>query len=102
MRKLWNPSKGTSCGASFDALLRLSDEELFVHIKGKVRIVSGKRTWKRRRRERNSSVQRADADMVTARIQVAGLQDQLQGEKLTVEQEKQLNTAAKDVRELMP
>jgi len=39
--------------------------------------------------------------MVTARIQVAGLQDQLQGEKLTVEQEKQLNTAAKDVRELM-
>lgn len=33
MWKLWNPSKGTSCGASFDALLRLSDEELFVHIR---------------------------------------------------------------------
>jgi hypothetical protein len=47
------------------------------------------------------SVQRADADMVTARMQVASLHDQLQGEKLTVEQEKQLNTAAKDIRELM-
>ena len=47
------------------------------------------------------SVQRADADMVTARMQVVSLQDQLQGEKLTVEQEKQLNTVAKDVRELM-
>ena len=32
MWKPWNPSKGASCGASFDALLRLSDEELFVHV----------------------------------------------------------------------
>jgi hypothetical protein len=47
------------------------------------------------------SVQRTDADMVTARMEVVSLQDQLQGEKLTVEQEKQLNTVAKDVRELM-
>ena len=33
MWKLWNPAKGTSCGSSFDALLRLSDEDLFVHLR---------------------------------------------------------------------
>lgn len=47
------------------------------------------------------SIQRADADMVAARMQATSLQDQLQGEKLSVEQEKQLNTVARDVRELM-